>query len=115
MAGETEFTIGAQAHCSDGPGGEVIRIVIEPATRTVTHLAIELAHHYGPPRFVPLDLVDTTGGEIRLRCTLAEFGHLDTAEEIQMVDDIAPADPGRLSRAILGMEPPVAGRRALAA
>jgi sporulation protein YlmC with PRC-barrel domain len=89
VAGETEFTIGAQAHCSDGPGGEVIRIVIEPATRTVTHLAIELAHHYGPPRFVSLDLVDTTGGEIRLRCTLAEFEHLDPAAEIQIVDDVA--------------------------
>lgn len=94
MADETEFTIGAQAHCSDGPGGKVIRIVIDPATRTVTHLAIEPRDHWAPARLVPLNLVDTTDGEIRLRCTLAEFGHLDTAEEIQMVDDIAPADMG---------------------
>jgi sporulation protein YlmC with PRC-barrel domain len=95
MADETELTIGAQARCSDGPGGEVIRIVIDPATRTVTHLAIELKHHWALARLVPLDLVDTTtGGEIRLRCTLAEFDHLDAAEEIQMVEDIAPADLG---------------------
>ena len=94
MAEEAEFTVGAQARCSDGPGGEVIRIVIDPATRTVTHLAIEPKDRWARARLVPLDLVDTTGGEIRLRCTLAEFGHLDTAEEIQMVDDIAPADMG---------------------
>ena len=94
MAGETEFTIGAQARCSDGPGGKVIRIVIDPATRTVTHLAIEPKDRWARARLAPLDLVDTTGGEITLRCTVAEFGHLDTAEEIQKVDDIAPADMG---------------------
>jgi len=86
--------MGARAHCSDGPGGKVIRIVIDPGTRTVTHLAIEPSHHCAPARLVPLDLVDAAGSEIRLRCTLAEFGHLDTAEEIQMVEDIAPADFG---------------------
>ena len=93
MAEETELTIGAQARCSDGPGGEVIRIVIDPATRTVTHLAIEPKHYYALARLVPLDLVDTTsptGGEIRLRCTVAEFGHLDAAQEIQTVEDIGP-------------------------
>ena len=86
--------MGARAHCPDGPGGKVIRIVIDPGTRTVTHLAIEPSHHSAPARLVPLELVDATGSEIRLRCTLAEFGHLDTAEEIQMVEDIAPADFG---------------------
>ena len=90
MADETTFLIGARACCSDGPGGKVTRIVIDPATRTVTHLAIELKHHYGPPRLVPLGLVDTTGGEIRLRCNLAEFERLEAAEEVQMVDDVAP-------------------------
>jgi hypothetical protein len=94
VADETEFTIGAHAGCSDGPGGKVIRIVIDPATRTVTHLAVELKHEFGPARLVPLNLVDTTGGEIRLRCTLAEFGDLDAAEEVQIVDDIVPADLG---------------------
>ena len=94
MADEAEFTIGARARCSDGPAGKVIRIVIDPPTRTVTHLAIELKHQYGPARLVPLDLVDTTGSGIRLRCTLAELGDLDTAEEYQIVDDIAPAELG---------------------
>jgi sporulation protein YlmC with PRC-barrel domain len=94
VAGEAEFTIGVQARCLDGPGGKVIRIVIDPATRRVTHLAIEPKHHAAPARLVPMDLVDITGGEIRLRCTLAEFGHLDAAEEVQMVDDVAPADVG---------------------
>lgn len=94
MAEETELTIGARARCTDGQGGKVIRIVIDPDTRTVTHLAIEPSHHTAPARLVPLDLVDATSSEIRLGCTGAEFGELDAAEEIQMAEDIAPADLG---------------------
>ncbi|MGH3175424.1 MAG: PRC-barrel domain-containing protein, partial [Streptosporangiaceae bacterium] len=35
---------------------------------------------------VPLDLVEAATGEIRLRCTLDEFGLLDPAEETELVD-----------------------------
>ena len=34
---------------------------------------------------MPLDLVEATAGEIRLRCTLDEFGRLDPAEETELV------------------------------
>lgn len=102
MAEATEFTIGAQAHCSDGLCGEVSRIVMDPATRTVTHLVIEPRHRRGLGRIVPLDLVDTTGGGLRLRCTLAEFGHLDAAEEDQLVEGIEPGGLGPL-----GMDSPL--------
>jgi sporulation protein YlmC with PRC-barrel domain len=86
MAEPTEFTIGAQASCSDGVCGEVTRIVIDPAARTVTHLVIKPAHGQELARLVPLDLVESTSGGISLRCRLAEFGKLDAAEEIE-VDD----------------------------
>ena len=33
----------------------------------------------------PLDLVDASAGEVRLQCTLADFEHLDPAEEIELV------------------------------
>jgi sporulation protein YlmC with PRC-barrel domain len=85
MATETEFTIGARASCSDGPCGEVRRIIFDPAAGTVTHLVIEQKHRQ-PGRLVPLDLVDTTAGELRLRCTIAEFDALDPAEERDLVE-----------------------------
>jgi hypothetical protein len=85
MATETEFTIGASASCSDGPCGEVRRIIFDPAAGTVTHLVIGQKHHE-PSRLVPLDLVDATAGEVRLRCTVAEFGGLDSAEERDLVE-----------------------------
>jgi sporulation protein YlmC with PRC-barrel domain len=89
MAGETEFTIGTHARCSDGPCGEVSRIVIDPASRTVTHLVIEPKHHHRMlARLVPVHLVDITPGELSLRCTLAEFGNLEAAEATQLVQGV---------------------------
>jgi hypothetical protein len=32
MAGESQFTIGARANCTDGHCGEVRRLIIDPAT-----------------------------------------------------------------------------------
>jgi len=86
MAGETEFLIGAQASCSDGVGGEVRRIIIDPAARTVTHLVVQPKHRNQPGRLVPVDLVDTTVGGIQLRCTMAEFDRLEPAEETEVVE-----------------------------
>src|SRR5262249_20606112 len=85
-----EFTIGTEASCTDGVCGEVIRVVVDPVARAVTHLAIEPKHRQGLARLVPLALVDATAGEVRLRCTIAEFERLDPAEETQFV----PGSPG---------------------
>ncbi len=88
MAEETEFAMGAKASCADGPGGKVIRVIIDPATKTVTHLVIEPKHRVGAARLVPLDLVDSAADGIRLRCTVEEFGRLEAAEEMELVDDV---------------------------
>jgi sporulation protein YlmC with PRC-barrel domain len=87
MAEETEFAMGTTASCSDGVCGEVSRIIVDPATRVVTHLVIEPKHGQEPGRLVPLDLVDTTTGRVRLRCTRAEFGNLDPAQESRLVEN----------------------------
>ena len=86
MAADSEFTIGARASCSDGYCGEVRRLIIDPAARTVTHLVIQPGHRKEAGRLVPVDLVDTTAGDIRLRCTIAEFDQLDPAEEADVVE-----------------------------
>jgi sporulation protein YlmC with PRC-barrel domain len=86
VAKEIPFAIGAKASCSDGSCGEVRRVIIDPATDTVTHLVIQPEHRREAGRLVPLDLVETTAGEVRLRCTRAEFGQLDRAEEDDVVE-----------------------------
>jgi sporulation protein YlmC with PRC-barrel domain len=93
MAEATEFTIGARANCSDGLCGEVTRVVIDPAARTVTHLVIEPRHRRGAGRLVPVDLVDTTADGISLRCTMGEFGRLDHAEVVAQVEGLGDVGP----------------------
>jgi hypothetical protein len=79
----TEFTLGARASCTDGFCGVIRRTIWDPATRTITHLVIEPGHHHKTGgRLVPVELAEQAAGEIRLRCTLDEFGRLDPAEEI---------------------------------
>ena len=85
MAETTQFTIGAEASCTDGVCGEVSRVVVDPVARAVTHLVVEPKHRQGLGRLVPLDLVDATTGGIRLCCTMAEFEKLGSAEETQFV------------------------------
>ena len=82
---QTTFTIGAYANCTDGPCGHVSHIVVNPVARTVTHLVVDPKDHHGPGRLVPLNLIDATTGEIRLRCTLAEFKTLRPAEETEFM------------------------------
>lgn len=82
---QAQFTIGAGADCTDGSCGEVSRVVVDPIAGTVTHLLIEPEHRHGLGRLVPLDLVSVVAGDIRLRCTLAEFNKLDLGKEIQFL------------------------------
>jgi hypothetical protein len=84
VAEATEFTIGAKANCTDGPCGEVSRLIIDPAAGVVTHLVITPGHR-DSGRLVPVDLVDNTAGQVSVRCTLAEFDRLEHAAERKVV------------------------------
>jgi hypothetical protein len=90
MAAEPRFTIGARASCTDGHCGEVRRLIFDPATETVTHLVIQPGLRKEAGRLVPVRLVESTDGEIRLRCTRAEFDRLDHAEERDLVTGPEP-------------------------
>jgi sporulation protein YlmC with PRC-barrel domain len=110
----TPFTIGAEVTCTDGVCGKLRRVIIDPVARTVTHLAVEPTDHLDLARLVPLDLVDTaTADEIKLRCTVAEFEHLEAAEETQFMagaDGYGPYGPDQvMSWPYYGLGPGLAG------
>ena len=63
---------------------------------------VEPRHRHGPGRLVPLGLADATAGEIRLRCTLADFEKLDPAEETQFLPG-TPGYPGYDPEQVLSM------------
>lgn len=90
MAQTMPFKIGAAARCTDGACGQVSRIIVNPVARQVTHLVVDPKHRRGRGRLVPVDLVDATVGQIRLRCTLAGFQALRPAQETEVVPDLDP-------------------------
>lgn len=83
---ETErFTIGAEVSCTDGPCGTLTRIVVDPVADVVTHLIVEPRREREPARLVPVELIDSAAGEIRLKCVSADFDSLDPAKEGQFI------------------------------
>jgi sporulation protein YlmC with PRC-barrel domain len=96
MARKLPFMIGADVSCSDGACGQVSRIIVNPDARDVTYLVVGPKHGTGRARLVPVDLVNATMGQLRLRCTLAEFQALQPAQETEVVPDLDPT--GRQDR-----------------
>jgi hypothetical protein len=89
MSQMAEFVIGADATCTDGPCGQVSRVVVDPVAQTVTHLVVEPKHRQGLGRLVPLDLISGTPQQVRLSCSRAQFQELPSAEETQFVPGTA--------------------------
>jgi uncharacterized protein YrrD len=83
--GET-FTIGAHVDGTDGRCGSLIRVIVDPTTESLTHLAVQPAHHAEQARLVPADLLAGVNDEvIRISCTTKQFEQLDAAEDIELL------------------------------
>jgi sporulation protein YlmC with PRC-barrel domain len=106
MAETTAFTIGADVSCTDGACGEVRRLIVDPVADTVTHLVVGPKHRRGHGRLVPVSLAGASAGQIRLRCTKAEFEELDPAQETRQLPE-EPAEPTILG----GYDPASSTRR----
>jgi sporulation protein YlmC with PRC-barrel domain len=85
MSETRDFTIGSEVACSDGVCGHLKRVVVDPVARALTHLVVEPSHRRRAGHLVPIELVDSTANEIRLRCTRSEFEALEDAEETQFL------------------------------
>jgi len=92
------FRLGAGVRCADGDCGTIKSLIVNPGDDTVTHLVVEPAHQRAQGKLVPLRLVEaapagTAGGEVRLRCTITEFGELDPAEATYIFGDTDYEEP----------------------
>jgi hypothetical protein len=83
------YEIGTTVTCTDGPGGELSRIVIDPITCSVTHLIVEPHHHHALARLVPVDLAEPRKDQLQLRCSRAQLHDLQYAQETEFL----PVDP----------------------
>jgi sporulation protein YlmC with PRC-barrel domain len=71
--------------CADGPFGKLADVVVDPKTRTLTHLIVEPAHGGGGGQLVPASLATVEDGaretKISLACTLAEAQKLPHVQD----------------------------------
>jgi hypothetical protein len=86
MSGAAEYAIGAQVYCEDGACGELVRVVVDPVKRAVTHVVVRRRHGHDVGRLVPIHLAEAaTQQEVRLRCTRVEFEALEYAKETEFL------------------------------
>jgi hypothetical protein len=77
--------IGAHVLATDGNCGELVRVIIDPVGRQLTHLVVAPPHHFGLGRLVAVRLIETDGDPIHLRCSSADFAGFEMAEEMQFL------------------------------
>jgi hypothetical protein len=85
-----EYSIGMRVFSDDAEYGELDLLVLDPDSRSITHLVVQPVHGYGRARLVPIGLADIDGNDIRLRCTLEAWQELPYAREVEF---IAPFEP----------------------
>lgn len=75
--------LGARVRCADGPLGELHDIVLDPASRRVTYVGVEVPDEPLKARLVPVELAEFSpdGGGIQLRCTETEAHALTPLRE----------------------------------
>jgi sporulation protein YlmC with PRC-barrel domain len=92
MSRSEHFMIGSRVVCTDGECGVLRRVVVDPVSRTITHLAVEPKHRQTGGHLVPVEFVLSAEHEIRLNCTLAAFRSLDEADEAHLVPGAAAGE-----------------------
>ena len=72
-----KIPLDARVQCTDGPGGRVVQVIVNPITRKMTHVVVEEKKSPQVERLVPLRSIVETGDElIYLGCSLQELGQM---------------------------------------
>lgn len=94
---ESEFRVGADVVCSDGPAGKLRHLVLDPDTKSVTHIVVDSQPHFGVAVLTPREQVAMAGNdEIRLRCSRDELKRMDPFEELMYSPAEGAVGTGRL-------------------
>ena len=87
------YRVGAATVTTDGEPGTLCALVVDPATRTVTHLAVEPRHRHHRARLVPTAIATAEpAGDVRIACDGEGFERLDEFEQLDVID-LGPYEP----------------------
>jgi sporulation protein YlmC with PRC-barrel domain len=77
--------LGAPVYGVEGEIGVLADLVVDPASRRVTHLVVQANHHAALARLVPIELAtgeDLADGRLSLRCSTHELRRLPEVREL---------------------------------
>jgi uncharacterized membrane protein len=90
----SRVTVGAPVECTDGPCGELVALVIDPAKKTITHYVVRVKSD-GVERMVPTDRVGaSTPDKLELLCTQAELNDQESFTRDELLAEYLP-DPSQ--------------------
>ncbi|OGN94215.1 MAG: hypothetical protein A2Z71_04580 [Chloroflexi bacterium RBG_13_50_21] len=75
----SSINIGSKVICTDGTEGTLTAVIVDPATRQLTHIAVvEKSLFHGEEQLVPVDRVTKTTREaVYLNCTAEDLAKMD--------------------------------------
>jgi uncharacterized membrane protein/sporulation protein YlmC with PRC-barrel domain len=84
-----DIPIEARVECADGPCGKSVAVVVNPATRVVTHFVVQdESFSDAEQRMVPMDQVlETTSVSIRLRCTKEQVANMEHFVKLRFIEE----------------------------
>jgi hypothetical protein len=84
---DSDYQIGARTTTTDGKHGTVGALIVDPDTRTVTHLAVTPPHQRHGARLVPVAMATAEPtGDVKLAYSDTHLRQLDRLEELDIVD-----------------------------
>jgi hypothetical protein len=96
-----DVPLNAKVRCADGDGGRTTRIVLDPATRRVTHVVVRGPGLLGDERLVPVEeILASTPRSVTLRLTRRELAAMQrfvTSEFVTLPDaplELVPSPGG---------------------
>ena len=84
-----DIPIEASVECADGPRGRSVTVIVNPATRKVTHYVVQDRSFVdAEQRLVPVDeVLETTSESIRLRCTKEQVADMEHFVKLRFIED----------------------------
>jgi hypothetical protein len=79
-----DISITARVNCSDGPCGQITRVLLKPSTEEITDLVVVSNEAFPETEYqVPIiQVVESTPGQVRLRCSSQELAKMPVFDRV---------------------------------
>jgi hypothetical protein len=88
-----DISINADVYCTDGLGGKIVCVIVNPIRRSLTHVVVKEKGFVGLERLIPTAWIgESTPEEIHLNCTRRELAKAEDFVEVQYMEGVKSFD-----------------------